>query len=105
MQLNPPTYLREDKLHADVMCGDNFDVTKQLYYKNRFFKFCAVFLYEFAYGGFSTLLRVPSGPRWLGRYSDSLGAGRSGDRIPVGGEIFRTCKDRTLGPPSLLYNG
>ena len=29
----------------------------------------------------------------------------SGDRIPVGGEIFRTCPDRPRGPPSLLYNG
>jgi hypothetical protein len=28
-----------------------------------------------------------------------------GDRIPVGGEIFRTCPDRPCGPPSLLYNG
>jgi len=27
------------------------------------------------------------------------------DRIPVGGEIFRTCPDRPWGPPSLLYNG
>ena len=34
-----------------------------------------------------------------------LRAGRSGDRIPVGGEIFRTCPDRPWGPPSLLYNG
>ena len=32
-------------------------------------------------------------------------AGRSGDRIPVGGEIFRTCPDRTWGPPSLPYSG
>ena len=24
---------------------------------------------------------------------------------PGGGEIFRTCPDRALGPPSLLYNG
>jgi len=31
--------------------------------------------------------------------------GRSGDRIPVGGEIFRTCSDRPWVPPSLLYNG
>jgi len=37
--------------------------------------------------------------------SDWLRAGRSGDRIPVGGEIFRTCPDRPWGPPSLLYNG
>jgi hypothetical protein len=34
-----------------------------------------------------------------------LRAGRSGDRIPVGGEIFRTCPDRPWGPPSLLHNG
>jgi hypothetical protein len=32
-------------------------------------------------------------------------AGRSGDRIPVGGEIFLTCPDWPWGPPSLLYNG
>jgi hypothetical protein len=42
------------------------------------------------------------GPGYLSRYSDSL---RSGDRIPVGGEIFRTRPDRTWSPPSLLYNG
>jgi len=34
-----------------------------------------------------------------------LRAGRSGDRIPVGGEILRTCPYRPWGPPSLLYNG
>jgi hypothetical protein len=32
-------------------------------------------------------------------------AGRPGDRIPVGGEIFRTRPDRAWGPPNLLYNG
>jgi hypothetical protein len=40
-----------------------------------------------------------------GRYSDWLLPGPSGDRIPVGGEIFRTCLYRPWGPPSLLYNG
>ena len=32
-------------------------------------------------------------------------AGRSGDRIPVGGQIFRTCPDWPWSPRSLLYNG
>jgi hypothetical protein len=35
----------------------------------------------------------------------TLRAGRSRDRIPVGGEIFCTCLDWPWGPPSLLYNG
>ena len=48
---------------------------------------------------------VGCGPRELSWYSDSLRAGRSGDRIPVGGEIFRTRSDRPWGPPSLLYGG
>ena len=28
----------------------------------------------------------------------------SGDRIPVGDEIFRTCPDQPWDPPSLLYS-
>ena len=36
---------------------------------------------------------------------DSLRVGRSGDRIPVGGEIFRAFPDWPWSPPSLLYNG
>ena len=43
--------------------------------------------------------------RDLSRSSDSLRNGRSGDRIQVGGEIFRNHADRPWGPPSLLYNG
>ena len=46
-----------------------------------------------------------SGPGQLSRYSDSLRAGRSGDRIPVGGEISRTRPHLPWGPPSLLYSG
>jgi len=45
------------------------------------------------------------GPGWLSWHSDSPRAGWSGDRMPVGGEIFRVRSDRPWGPPSLLYNG
>ena len=34
-----------------------------------------------------------------------LRAGRSGDRIPVGGEIFHTCPDRPWGPPASYTKG
>jgi hypothetical protein len=47
----------------------------------------------------------PSGPGSAVDIATALQAGRSGDRISVGGEIFRTCPDRPWGPPSLLYNG
>jgi len=36
---------------------------------------------------------------------DLLRVERSGDRIPVGGEIFYTSPGWPWGPPSLLYNG
>ena len=39
----------------------------------------------------------------VSRYSDSLRAGRSGNRIPVGGEIFSTRPERAWRPPSPLY--
>ena len=49
---------------------------------------------------------IETGPVQFSRYSDWLRAGRSGDRMPLGGgEIFRTCPDRPWGPPSLLYKG
>ena len=34
-----------------------------------------------------------------------LRVGRSEERIPVVGEIFRTCPDRPWDPPSILYDG
>jgi len=45
------------------------------------------------------------GPSSVVGYSDWLRAGRSGDRIPVWGEIFGPRPDWLWGPPSLLYNG
>ena len=51
------------------------------------------------------LLLCICGPRSVVGVATELRAGRSGDRITVGGEIFRTCPDRPWGPPSLLYNG
>jgi hypothetical protein len=35
----------------------------------------------------------------------SVIVGRSGDRIPVGGEVFGTLPDRTYSPSNLLCNG
>jgi len=48
------------------------------------------------------------GPGQRSRYSDSLRAGRFWDRIPVGGDIFRTHPDRAWGPqwaPLLFPDG
>jgi hypothetical protein len=51
------------------------------------------------------LLSLFVGRRSVVGIATTLRAGRSGDRIPVGGEIFRSRSDRPWGPPSLLYNG
>jgi hypothetical protein len=48
---------------------------------------------------------LKSGTRQRSRYSDTLRAGRSGDRIPVWGKIFRTCPDRPWIAPDHLYDG
>ena len=45
------------------------------------------------------------GPGWRSRYSDSLRAGRSGDRIPVEVRFSAPVKTGPWGPTSLLYNG
>ena len=53
----------------------------------------------------TTTFNMQGGPGSSVGIATELRAGRSGDRIPVGGEIFRTCPDRPWGPTSLLYNG
>jgi hypothetical protein len=46
----------------------------------------------------SEVVVTGSGLGYLSRYSDSLLAGPSGNRTPVGGEIFRTRSIPALGP-------
>jgi hypothetical protein len=64
--------------------------------------------YTMGIGSLLTVKRLGSGfenrpPPSMGR--DSYGTGRSGDRISVGSEIFRTRPDRHWVPHILLYNG
>ena len=49
-------------------------------------------------------VKSTGGPGSVAGYSDWRRAGRPGDRILVGGEIFHICPDRSWLPPSLLYN-
>jgi hypothetical protein len=44
------------------------------------------------------------GPESSVGIATDYGARRSGDRIPVGDEIFRACPDWPWSPPSFLYN-
>ena len=63
--------------------------------------------------GISIQKQKASSNRQLGKYLDCyfghfprpISVSRSGDRIPVGGEVSRTCPYRPWGPPSLLCNG
>ena len=57
------------------------------------------------YGFFNSNYYWTSGPGSSVGIATELRAGPSGDPIPVGGEISRTCPDRPWSPPSLLYNG
>jgi hypothetical protein len=45
------------------------------------------------------------GPGELSRYSDSLRAGRSGNRIPGGGEIFHTVQTGPKAHPASCTMG
>jgi len=47
----------------------------------------------------------PPSPHWVGRDSDFLLAGRSGDRIPVGKNIFPLRPELLWGPPILPQKG
>jgi len=56
----------------------------------------------------NTLVNIPiicGGPQQHSLYSDSLQAGRSRDRIPVGRKIFCTHPHQSWNPPRPLYNG
>ena len=53
----------------------------------------------------ANMQRSGIGPGYDSLRPGSLRPGGSGDRIPVGGEIFHNCPDWSCGPLSLLHNG
>jgi hypothetical protein len=62
-------------------------------------------MYNMAFLSFIPGLTAYLEPGRRSQYSDSLRAGRSGDRIPVGARFSAPIQTGSEAPPSLLYNG